>query len=101
MIHGGFRDRRGSGVLYFKQSNYIEDFLTAIGAQVAAIGEVGLTGELRNVNNLSQRLSEVRRLGFTECIIPKQHGNRLGCPDGLKLTEVQNVGEALRVLARS
>ena len=70
-----------------------------IGAQVAAIGEVGLTGELRNVNNLSQRLSEVRRLGFTECIIPKQHGNRLG--HGLKLTEVQNVGEALRVLARS
>ncbi len=72
-----------------------------IGAQVAAIGEVGLTGELRNVNNLSQRLSEVRRLGFTECVIPKQHGNRLGRPDGLKLTEVQNVGEALRVLARS
>ena len=72
-----------------------------IGAQVAAIGEGGLTGELRNVNNLSQRLSEVRRLGFTECIIPKQHGNRLGRPDGLKLTEVQNVGEALRVLARS
>ena len=72
-----------------------------IGAQVAAIGEVGLTGELRNVNNLPQRLSEVRRLGFTECIIPKQHGNRLGRPDGLKLTEVQNVGEALRVLARS
>ena len=68
---------------------------------LAAIGEVGLTGELRNVNNLSQRLSEVRRLGFTECIIPKQHGNRLGRPDGLKLTEVQNVGEALRVLARS
>ena len=72
-----------------------------IGNHVAAIGEVGLTGELRNVNNLSQRLSEVRRLGFTECIIPKQHGNRLGRPDGLKLTEVQNVGEALRVLARS
>ena len=72
-----------------------------IGAQVAAIGEVGLTGELRNVNNLSQRLSEVRRLGFTECIIPKQHGNRLGRPDGLKLTEVQYVGDALRVLARA
>lgn len=72
-----------------------------IGTQVAAIGEVGLTGELRNVNNLSQRLSEVRRLGFTECIIPKQNGSRLARPDGLKLTEVQNIGEALRVLMRS
>ncbi len=71
-----------------------------IGPRVAAIGEVGLTGELRSVSNLSQRLSEVRRLGFTECIIPKQHGQRLSCPDGLRLTEVQNIGEALRVLAR-
>lgn len=71
-----------------------------LGTRLAAIGEVGLTGELRSVSNLSQRLSEVRRLGFTECIIPKQHGKHLSGPEGLKLTEVENIGEALRVLAR-
>ena len=71
-----------------------------LGTRLAAIGEVGLTGELRSVSNLSQRLSEVRRLGCTECIIPKQHGKHLSGPEGLKLTEVENIGEALRVLAR-
>ena len=42
--------RGGSGVLYFKQSNYIEDFLTAIGAQVAAMGvmEAKVEKDLRN-----------------------------------------------------
>lgn len=39
---------------------------------LAAIGEVGLTGELRAVSALGQRLSEVQRLGFTKCLIPKQ-----------------------------
>ena len=34
-------------------------------SDLAAIGEVGLTGELRAVSNLGQRLSEVRRLGFS------------------------------------
>ena len=37
---------------------------------LVAIGEVGLTGELRSVSQLSQRLSEVQRLGFRRCLIP-------------------------------
>ena len=42
--------RGGSGVLYFKQSNYIEDFLTAIGAPVCAMGvmEAKVEKDLRN-----------------------------------------------------
>ena len=71
-----------------------------IGTKIAAIGEVGLSGELRSVSNLAQRLSEVRRLGFEKCIIPKQHSDRLGKIDGLALLEVSNIGEALRLLAR-
>ena len=39
-------------------------------ADLVAIGEVGLTGELRSVSQLGQRISEVRRLGFTQCLIP-------------------------------
>ena len=37
---------------------------------LAAIGEVGLTGELRAASALGQRLTEVKRLGFTKCMIP-------------------------------
>ncbi len=71
-----------------------------IGSKVAAIGEVGLTGELRSVSNLAQRLSEVRRLGFESCIIPRQKNSRLAPIDGLTLHEVDNIGDALKLLAR-
>jgi len=61
----------------------------------AAIGEVGLTGEIRAVSNLSQRLSEVHRLGFTRCIIPKQGTGGLEGPEGLELIRVRNIREAI------
>ncbi len=72
-----------------------------IGARVAAIGEVGLTGEVRSVSQLSQRLSEVARLGFEVCIIPKSHSGRLEQIKGLKLISVSNIADALREIARS
>ena len=65
---------------------------------LAAIGEVGLTGELRSVNALGQRLSEVRRLGFTKCLIPARTGGKLDAPDGLQLIPVRNIREALAAL---
>ena len=71
-----------------------------VGNHVAAIGEVGLTGELRSVSHMEERLREVQRLGFEECIIPRQHSDRLGTFDGLKVTEVRNIGEALRAIVR-
>ena len=65
---------------------------------LVAIGEVGLTGELRSVNALSQRLSEVRRLGFTRCLVPKRTQTKLIVPDGLELIQVSNIREALAVM---
>jgi len=35
------------------------------------IGEVGLGGELRKINNINLRLQEVERIGFSQCIIPE------------------------------
>ena len=65
---------------------------------LAAIGEVGLTGELRSVNALGQRLSEVHRLGFTKCLVPQRTGTKLEVPDGLQLIRVRNIREALAFL---
>ena len=65
---------------------------------LAAIGEVGLTGELRSVNALGQRLSEVHRLGFTKCLVPQRTGAKLEVPDGLQLIKVRNIREALAFL---
>lgn len=69
-----------------------------IPSDLAAIGEVGLTGELRSINTLSQRLSEVRRLGFTKCLIPARSSGKVNAPDGLQLIPVKNIREALAVL---
>ena len=70
----------------------------AIPHDLAAIGEVGLTGELRAVSALGQRLSEVQRLGFTKCLIPKRVQGKLTVPDGLELIRVSNIREALAAL---
>ena len=68
-------------------------------ADLAAIGEVGLTGELRSVSALNQRLSEVRRLGFTKCLVPQNRGREHTTPPaGLQLIPVKNIREALAVL---
>ena len=64
---------------------------------LAAVGEVGLTGEIRSVGQLSQRLAEIRRLGFTQCIIPRSGTKDLMIPDGLELLRVKNVREAIAV----
>ena len=64
-------------------------------AGLAAIGEIGLTGELRSVSALGQRLSEVRRLGFTQCLIPARNSGTLAEPAGLQLIRVRNIREAL------
>ena len=63
--------------------------------QMAAIGEVGLTGEIRSVSAMEQRLAEVRRLGFDTCIVPRLRENKLKLPEGLHLIQVKNVSEAL------
>ena len=63
---------------------------------LAAVGEVGLTGEIRAVGQLSQRLSEIRRLGFTQCLVPR-NAKELHAPEGLELLRVRNVREAIAV----
>ncbi|MCI9587452.1 MAG: DNA repair protein RadA [Oscillospiraceae bacterium] len=65
---------------------------------MAAIGEVGLTGELRNVHQLEQRLSEVHRMGFESCVVPRQRGKKLPQYDHLKVIEASNIGEAIRAV---
>ena len=68
---------------------------TPIADDLVAIGEVGLTGEIRAVSHLNQRLGEVSRLGFTKCIIPKGGSEKLDVPQGLTVYRVRNIREAI------
>ena len=64
---------------------------------LVAIGEVGLTGEIRSVSHTNQRLSEVARLGFKKCIVPKGGAEKLDIPAGLTVYRVRNIREAIEV----
>ena len=72
-----------------------------LGTDLAAIGEIGLSGEIRSVNALNQRLSEISRLGFRRCLIPANGREDVKNFPGLKLIAVKNLSEAIAaVLAR-
>jgi DNA repair protein RadA/Sms len=66
-----------------------------VGDDVVAIGEVGLTGELRSVSQMNQRLSEVARLGFTRCIVPQITRDKLIIPKGLKIVYAKTIADAI------
>lgn len=51
---------------------------------LAAVGEVGLSGELRAVSHLSRRLHEAAKLGFRRCIVPATHRRLTELPAGIE-----------------
>mgnify|MGYP000569696945 CR=1 FL=1 len=66
------------------------------GDVLAAVGEVGLSGEIRSVSNLNSRLSEIARLGFKRCVIPAHVKDDIRKPDGLELISVKDIREAIK-----
>ena len=69
----------------------------AMAPHLVAIGEVGLTGEVRRVGAIGRRLAEAARLGFTAALVPPDPGP---LPPGMRVTEVADLGAALRALPR-
>ena len=65
----------------------------ALPANVAAVGEVGLSGEVRQVTNLPRRLEESARLGFDRVVVPASSPDG---PPGVELIRVDTVAEAVR-----
>ncbi len=73
-----------------------------VAPQTAAVGEVGLSGELRAVNQLERRLNEAARLGFKKCIIPQVGAKSVSARDieivaAGSLREAVNMGLVRRV----
>ncbi|MDL2274249.1 DNA repair protein RadA [Oscillospiraceae bacterium OttesenSCG-928-G22] len=64
--------------------------------KLAAFGEVGLSGELRAAGATEQRLFEIKRLGFTHCVLPARGADKLRVPEGLTLYHAKNLPEASR-----
>jgi len=68
-----------------------------VAADLALIGEVGLSGELRAVGHLENRLKEAIKLGFKRCIIPQSNTPRKSAFPDLKLLAARSLPEALQL----
>ena len=69
-------------------------------ADLAIVGEVGLSGELRSVGQLPRRLHEATKLGFTRALVPRSTIKRKGAeafPPGVEVIGVRTLSDALEV----
>ena len=64
---------------------------------LVAVGEVGLSGELRAVSQLDRRVNEVARLGFKRCLVPKAGTGVSSLPKGIEIIPVGTLREAVRI----
>ena len=68
-----------------------------VAADLAIVGEIGLSGELRALVQLPKRLSEAAKLGFRRCLIPKSFRRQEIASDGIEVIGVRSLQEALQV----
>jgi DNA repair protein RadA/Sms len=72
-----------------------------LGRQVVAVGELGLSGDLRRVRDLDIRLAEAGRMGFRAAAVPAESPQTVGrsrVMDGLRVVDVGHVAHALEML---
>ena len=65
---------------------------------IVLFGEVGLTGEVRAVNMVEQRINEARKMGFKKCIIPKENLKTLDNTNGIVIEGVENLSDLFTIL---
>jgi DNA repair protein RadA/Sms len=69
-----------------------------LGDDLMIIGEIGLTGEIRGVTNVLQRVKEAAKMGFGRCIIPKSNYDKEMEKLGMKIEGVSSLTEALGLI---
>ena len=67
----------------------------AVDSEMVVFGEVGLSGEIRSVSNIEQRIAECEKLGFTSCILPQSALVSITGKTKMKLIGVSNISEAI------
>jgi DNA repair protein RadA/Sms len=72
-------------------------FDTTVPADLAIMGEVGLSGEIRAVSQLAMRLNEAAKIGFKRALVPKMRRKVEDLPPGLELVQARNIVEAMNV----
>ncbi|MBI5879194.1 MAG: DNA repair protein RadA [Chloroflexi bacterium] len=73
---------------------------TPVPVDLAIMGEVGLSGELRSVSQAERRLGEAAKLGYARCIVPHTLLKRVDAPRQIEMVGARNLGEALDAALR-
>ncbi len=66
--------------------------------KMVVFGEIGLSGEVRGVSAVEQRVKEALKMGFETCIIPKANKEAVKNITGIKIVEVSNISQALEYI---
>ncbi|NMC29847.1 MAG: DNA repair protein RadA [Pelolinea sp.] len=74
-------------------SSYLDK---AVNPEMVLIGEVGLSGELRWVNQMTARLKEAEKMGFTKAIIPQRMRKTEKLPTGIQIVEARSLMDAVQ-----
>lgn len=70
----------------------------AVSDKMLFVGEIGLSGEVRSVGMIENRVQEAKKLGFTGCVVPKGCYERVKNIEGIKVIPVSNVKEAIDLI---
>jgi len=81
-------------------ASIVSSFRDAPISDAVAMGEVGLTGEVRAVGQIDKRLIESSKMGFKKAVIPKSNLGGLKAPQGIEVFGVRHVFEALDILIK-
>lgn len=71
---------------------------SALPMDLAAMGEVGLAGEVRSIPQLERRMAECKRLGFTKIMCPADRKLKGGQVEGIQIIYVSSVAQAIGLL---
>ena len=95
-VAGGFRVSEPAADLSVVLAIASSRYNAPLGPTLVALGEVGLSGELRAVPQVQRRLGEASRLGLSRCILPETTQGDLDQPPGMELVFVRTLRQALR-----
>ena len=66
--------------------------------RTVVLGEVGLTGEVRAIGQIDNRIAEINKMGFTRCLVPHSNVKRIPRKEGVIISGVKSVEDAVEEL---
>ena len=100
-VAGGFRVDEPAldmGIIAAIASSFLDQ---PIPSQTAVFGEIGLTGEVRAISHIETRISETKKMGFSQCLIPYSNLNRLSESLSKGLIGIKTVAQAIHILFKN